>query len=110
MVNFKKLSIYIFVIIVITNFAVPSFSQDKPSSYVINMIVTRIAIQEPSKINTRQIKDIEITKESQSNGRYYFEVSYNRISNTGKVYPKHGKFFIERKGNIWLGGKYQQKP
>jgi hypothetical protein len=110
MLNFKKLSIYIFVIIAITNFAVPSFSQDKPSLYVINMIVTRIVMQEPSKINTRQIKDIEINNESQANGRYYIEVSYNRISNTGKVYPEHGKFFIEKKGNIWLGGKYQRKP
>jgi hypothetical protein len=105
MVNCYKLTIYIFVIIVMIHFAVPSFSQDKPSSYVINMIVTRLIMQETSAINTRQISDLKITKESQSNGRYCIEVTYNRISDTGKIYPEHGNFFIEKKSGIWIGGK-----
>jgi hypothetical protein len=93
-----------------THFAVPSFSQDKPSSYVINMIITRLVMLESSTINTREISDLKITKESQSNGRYCFEVSYNRISNTGKIYPEHGKFFIEKKSGIWIGGKEKSTP
>lgn len=106
MVNFNKSVIIVFVIIVITHFAIPSLAQDKPSPYVTNMIVTRLIMQEFSKINTREINDIKITKEFMSNnGRYCIEVSYNRISNTGKIYPEKGKFFIIKKGNIWLGGK-----
>ena len=105
MLNFKKLAISIIGIIVITNFAVHSFAQQKPSLYVINMIVTRLIMQDSLKTNTRQISNLKIDKESQSNGRYNIEVSYNRISNTGKIYPEHGKFFIEKKENIWIGGK-----
>ncbi len=105
MINYNKLAIYAFVIILMTYFATPSFSQDKPSLYVINIIVTKLIMQESSAINTREISDISIIKESQYNGRYCIEVSYNRISNTGKIYPEHGKFFIEKKYNIWVGGK-----
>jgi hypothetical protein len=104
MVN-GKLAICVFVIITMIYLAVPSFAQNKPSSYVINMIVTRLVMQEVSTINTRGISDIKITKESQYNGRYCIEVSYNKISNTGAIYPGQGKFFIEKKGNIWIGGE-----
>ena len=110
MVNCKKLAICVFVIIIMTHFAVPSFSRDKPSPYVVNMIITRLIMQESSTKDTREISDIKIRNESQSNGRYHIEVSYNRISNTGKTYPEHGNFFIEKKDNIWLGGKYKRIP
>ena len=88
-----------------TNFAPPSFAQQKPSSYVVNMIVTRLIMQDSIKTDTCQISDLKIDKESESNGRYNIEVSYNRISNSGKITPEHGKFFIEKKENIWIGGK-----
>ena len=106
MVNCNKLAIYVFVTIVMTHFAAPSFSQEKPSLYVINMIITRLVMQESSTKNIREISDIKITKEFISqNGRYCIKVNYNRISNTGEIYAEQGKFFIEKKGNIWLGGK-----
>ena len=105
MVECNKLAIYVFAIIVMAYFTSSSFSQDKPSLFVINMIVTRLVMLEDSKTNTREISDIKIIKESQYNGRYSIEVSYNRISSTGKIYPEHGRFFIEKKDNIWLGGK-----
>ena len=110
MVNYNKLAIYVFVIIVMINFAVPSFSQDKPSLYVINMLVTRLVMQEFGTKNTRKISDIEIIKESKYDDRYCIEVSYNRISKTGKIYPEHGKFFIVKKDNIWIGGKAGGNP
>ena len=110
MINYNKFALFLFVIIIVVHCAVPSSSQDKPSLYVINMIVTRLIMQELSTISTREINDIKITNESQNNGRYYFEVSYNRISNTGKIYPEHGKFFIVKKDNIWLGGKARRNP
>ena len=106
MVNHNKSVIFVFVIMLMTHFTIPSFSQDKPSPYVTNMIITRLIMQEVSKINTREISDIKITKEIISpDGRYCIEASYNRISDTGKIYPEKGKFFIEKKGNVWLGGK-----
>ncbi len=48
MVNCNKLAIYVFVIVIIvmTHFAAPSFPQEKPSLYVINMIITRLVMQE----------------------------------------------------------------
>ena len=111
MANCKKSAIFVVVIIVLTHFTIPSFSQDKPSPYITNMIVTRLIMQKFSKINTREIKDIKLTKEFMSkNGRYCIEVSYNRISNTGRICPEKGKFFIEKKGNIWLGGKNGGAP
>ena len=69
-------------------------------------------MQEPSQINTREINDIRITKEFKSpdNNRYYIEVSYNRISDTGKIYPEQGKFFVEKKDNIWIAGKDRSAP
>jgi hypothetical protein len=106
MVNGNKPVIFVFVIIIMTLFTIPSFSQDKPSLYVTHLIVTRLIMQEFSKINTREINDIKITKEFMSrNGRYCIEVSYNRISNTGKIYPEKGNFFIIKQDNIWIGGE-----
>ena len=105
MINYNKFAILVFAIIVVMYSATPSFPQDKPSSYIINMIITRLVMQDFNAANTREISDIKIIKESQSDGRYCLEVIYNRISNTGKIYPEHGKFFIEKKGDIWLGGK-----
>jgi hypothetical protein len=110
MFNHNKLAIITFVIIAMTSIAVSVFAQDQPSSYIINMIVTRLIMQDPSIIDTHQISDLKITKESRSNGRYYIEVSYNRISDKGKIYPEHGKFFIEKKGSIWIGGNDKSTP
>jgi hypothetical protein len=108
MVNRNKLAICVSAIMVLTYFTVPSYSQDKPSLYVINMIVTRLIMQETGAINTRQISHLKIIKELQSNGRYCIEVTYNRISDEGKTYPESGKFFIEKKSGIWIGGKRQE--
>ena len=67
-------------------------------------------MQDPIKTNTCQISDLNVDKESQLNCCYNIEVSYNRISNTGKIYPEHGKFFVEKKEYIWIGGKDKRKP
>ena len=85
----------------------PSYAQDKPSFGVINYVISNLVLREFRTIRTSRIDNIKIIKEfiSQYNGRYCIEVTYNRIADTGQIFPEQGKFNFEKKGDIWYGGK-----